>query len=637
MNHYSNSLSIQTAADPTDFKTASAPATTGNILVVDDIADNLRVLSGTLSEHGYQVRCAKNGKMALMAVQKMQPDIILLDVKMPEMDGYEVCQKLKASESTRDIPVIFLSALDDVLDKVRAFEAGGVDYITKPFQVAEVLARVKNHLSLQAAKAEIQQLNADLEKRVFERTAQLKATNIELQQEIAERERIQQQLSHDALHDALTGLPNRVLLTEKIDLCLQHSQRHLKYQFGVLFIDLDRFKVINDSLGHLVGDKLLVAVVNILRECLRKNDTVARLGGDEFIVLLENLQNVTEATKVAQRILEQLKLPITIDGQTIFTSASIGIVLNTPAHSSSSELLRDADIAMYRAKEAGKARYAVFDQEMYTYTMKLLQLENDLRLAIEQEEFRLYYQPLIDLTTGAIYGFEALVRWQHPTQGLISPDEFIPIAEDTGLILPLGAWILREACRQLRAWQQHTAHLCGSDDDGFKMSINLASLQLQDPHFLESLDQILLEMNLDGKSLQLEITESMLMDSETATQKLLKQIKQRGIQLSIDDFGTGYSSLGYLNRFTLDTLKIDRSFVSQMNGDSESLEIVRTIIALAHTLNLEVIAEGVETAEQAAQLEKLGCRFAQGYLFAPPLPPSSAKLMLVKQFKSADG
>ncbi|MGF1481534.1 MAG: EAL domain-containing protein [Cyanophyceae cyanobacterium] len=628
----------QTALSQTASIKPITSTTRAHILVVDDIADNLRVLSSTLSDRGYQVRCAKNGRMALMAVQKMQPDLVLLDIKMPDMDGYEVCQKLKAYPATRDVPVIFLSALDDVLDKVKAFETGGVDYITKPFQVAEVFARVKTHLALQTAKAEIQQLNTELEQRVLERTAQLEAANQKLQQEISERERIQQQLSHDALHDALTGLPNRALLAEKLALCLQHSQRYVNYSFAVLFIDLDRFKVINDSLGHLIGDKLLVAVVNILRKCLRTQDTVARLGGDEFIVLLDNLKDITEATKIAQRILEQLKLPITLNGQTIFTSASIGIVLNSPAHQNSSELLRDADIAMYRAKAEGKARYAVFDQDMYAYTVKLLQLENDLRLALERQEFLLYYQPLVDLTTGAVQGFEALVRWQHPTQGLITPDEFIPIAEDTGLILPLGDWVLREACRQLQTWQRQFAHLVcnrGRGDRCFKMSVNLASLQLQDPHFLETLDQILLEQGLDGKSLHLEITESMLMDSETTTQRLLKQIKQRGIQLSIDDFGTGYSSLGYLNRFTLDTLKIDRSFVSQMNCDPENREIVRTIITLAHTLNLEVIAEGVETAEQAEQLQELGCQLAQGYLFAPPLPPNAAKLMLINQYKSA--
>ena len=407
-----------------------------NILIVDDIADNLRVLSNTLKEQGYKIRCAKNGATALKVAAKIIPDLILLDIKMPDLDGYTVCQKLKANPATKEIPVIFLSALDDVLDKVRAFEAGGVDYITKPFQVEEVLIRAKNQLALQAAKAEITQLNQQLEQKICDRTAELKASNqklvtanLELQQEIKIRQKAEQQLVKDALYDGLTGLPNRSLLMDRIKRSLEHSKRNPDYLFAVLFVDLDRFKSINDSQGHLVGDKLLIAVAKILDREIRDVDTLARLGGDEFIILLDNIRHLTDATKVSNRINKRLQSPVNLEQQTVFTSASIGIALSSTGYSDSSQILRDADIAMYRAKDKGKACYEVFDRTMYLETLKTIELESDLRLAIEQNDFTLYYQPIVSLKDATLAGFEALIRWQHPTKGFISPGDFIPIAE----------------------------------------------------------------------------------------------------------------------------------------------------------------------------------------------------------------
>jgi diguanylate cyclase (GGDEF)-like protein len=599
-----------------------------SILVVDDIADNLQILAKTLTSQGYQVRCAKNGSMALRGASTISPDLILLDIKMPDLDGYEVCQQLKTNKETCDIPVIFLSALDDVLDKVKAFEVGGVDYISKPIQVKEVLVRVKNQISLQLAKAKISELNQDLEKKVHQRTIKLKTVVQKLRQEINERRRVQQQLLHDALHDSLTGLPNRALLIERIEFTIAHAKRNPNYRYGLLFIDLDRFKVINDSLGHFIGDQLLIAVSNLLQECVRENDLVSRLGGDEFVILLDGIENIQDVTSIGERIQQKLRSPFELKGQQIFTTASIGIVFSSGEYNDPADLMRDADIAMYRSKDEGKARYTIFDQKMYDETLKLVELENNLRFALKRGELAMHYQPIISVDNNNLVGFEALIRWHHPERGLISPVEFIPIAEDTGLIVEIGEWLLKEACQQLQAWRQQFAFI--PKISSLKMSINLAIQQLQESDFIDKLDQILLETGLDGDSLRLEITESVLIEPEGNIQNTLRKIKNRNIKLSIDDFGTGYSSLSYLRRFPIDNLKIDRSFIHQMNFDSENFEIVRLIITLAKTLGMKTISEGVETSLQLNQLKGLGCEFAQGYLFSIPLAPKEIESMLVK-------
>ncbi|MGL5793528.1 MAG: two-component system response regulator [Waterburya sp.] len=585
-----------------------------NILVVDDIPDNLRILSASLTEKGYQVRCAKNGTMALITAKKNPPQLILLDIKMPDMDGYQVCEKLKADELTRDIPVIFLSAFDDVLDKVQAFSVGGVDYITKPFQAEEVIVRIQHQLILQAAKAKIAELNTQLEQKVQQRTAQLEEVIDQLNLEIAQHQQTQDQLSHQALHDALTGLPNRTLFMEHLTKAIQRHQRNQNYLFAVLFIDLDRFKIINDSWGHAVGDQLLMAISRLLQDCCREVDSVARLSGDEFTILLEDLQDFQDAVAIAERILEKLAFPIHLNERKVFSGASIGIVLGGTHYQDGVDLLRDADIAMYRAKALGKGRYAVFDREMYAQTLHLSQLETDLRLALEHQEFALYYQPIVSLETSRLVGFEALVRWQHPQTGLISPGEFIAIAEDTGLIIPIGEWILQQACQQMYTWQ-----LAFPLAASMHISVNLSSKQIKQFDFVDKLARILATTGLNGSSLRLELTETMLMDRGEKTIELLHQIKQQQVQLSIDDFGTGYSSLSYLHRFPVDTLKIDRSFVSLINVEGSNCEIVKTIITLAHSLGMQAIAEGVETPHQITHLSNLGCEAAQGYFFAKPL------------------
>ena len=355
------------------------------------------------------------------------------------------------------------------------------------------------------------------------------------------------------------------------------------------------------------------------------------LGGDEFVILVEDIHDLTDATRVGDRLQKRLRSHFNLAGQTIFTSASMGIVLSSTGYQNSSQILRDADIAMYRAKEKGKARYEVFDQAMYLQTLKTIELESNLRFALAHDELKLYYQPIISLETGILNGFEALIRWEHPKQGFISPADFIPIAEDTGLIIPIGNWILRKACQQLRVWQQKFASI--PQVASLKMSVNLASQQIQEPEFIEKLDQILEKTGLDGNYLRLELTERVLVDSEQNTQNTLAEIKRRNIKLSIDDFGTGYSSLSYLRRLPIDNLKIDRSFIDNMNFDRincdiESFEIVKTIITLAHTLGMDAIAEGVETIEQVNQLKTLGCEYAQGYLFSEPLPAEMIESIL---------
>ncbi|MBD1836713.1 EAL domain-containing protein [Coleofasciculus sp. FACHB-64] len=450
------------------------------------------------------------------------------------------------------------------------------------------------------------------------------------QTDITERKQVEKQLLHDAFHDVLTGLPNRALFRDRLGQAIERSKRTSDYFFAVLFLDIDRFKVINDSLGHMIGDQLLVAIAQRLKACLRGGDTVARLGGDEFTILLDDVKNINNATDIAERIHLELMHPFSLNEQEVFTTASIGIAIGGGSQSAPAigydcpeNLLRDADTAMYRAKSMGRARHEVFDTTMHTRAVALLQLENDLRRAIERDEFQLHYQPIVSLTTGRLDGFEALVRWQHPERGLISPAEFIPIAEETGLIVPIGLWVLYNACYQMYDWQQFYPELL------LTISVNLSSKQFLQPDLVKQIAQILRETRLDARSLKLEITESAVMENAESAIKMLFQLKALGVHLHIDDFGTGYSSLSYLHRFPIDQLKIDRSFISRIGAKDDSLEIVRAIVTLAHTLELNVTAEGVETAEQLSQLREMECEYGQGYFFAKPLTQESAKELIV--------
>ncbi|MFM2061502.1 MAG: hypothetical protein RLZZ507_1172 [Cyanobacteriota bacterium] len=599
-------------------KTSNFNTDKKDILIVDDTPDNLRFLATILSEQGYSVRKALDGQMAITACQNLLPDLILLDILMPEMNGYEVCQLLKSNEHTKKIPVIFLSAIDDVLDKVKAFEVGGVDYITKPFHGEEVLIRVKNQLSLRDAEQKILNLNIELEERVKERTLQLELANQELKRELYERQQLQSQLLHRALHDPLTNLSNRTLFMEGLDKALKLAQVESDYQFAILFLDCDRFKIINDSLGHLVGDELLIAIGKRLQNLMRDSDILARLGGDEFAIFLDKVTDISYAKIVADTILKELSSPFKLSRTEVFISASIGIVLGNKNYHNPQELLRDADTAMYRAKSQGKSRYCVFTHDMYQEAIKLLQLENDLKRAIKRQEFIVYYQPIVCLSTGRISGFEALVRWQHPTLGMVSPGDFIPIAEETGLIAAIDTWVLQTACRQLRNWQEQKVI-----DEDISMSVNLSVRLFSQPNLLAIIDQAWRENQLNPQNLKLEITESAIMENSEAAAVILQQLRKCQIQLSIDDFGTGYSSLSYLHRFPVNILKIDQCFINTLESNPRTTGLIATIINLAHTSEMKAIAEGIETPEKLAQLRDLGCDFGQGYLFSKPLAAKS--------------
>ena len=434
---------------------------------------------------------------------------------------------------------------------------------------------------------------------------------VSVHQDITERKRAEEQLLHNAFYDALTGLPNRALFLDRLGHALERAKRAHLSGFAVLFLDVDRFKLVNDSLGHALGDQLLIATAHRLEMCLRSADTVARLGGDEFVILLEDITSLDEVKRVTERIGRELALPFDLEGHRVFSSASIGIVPSAIGYAHPEEVLRDADIAMYRAKMAGRARSEVFDRTMRDDAMARLDWETDLRSAVERHEFRVYYQPIVVLERSKIIGFEALVRWEHPTRGLITPENFISLAEETGLIIPIGEWVLREACRQLREWQTAFPLV-----PPLTISVNLSAKQFTHPELGGQIEQILADTGLDPGSLRLEITESVIMDDCESARNMFQQLKALGVQVQIDDFGTGYSSLSYLQQFPVATLKIDRSFISRMPVNGKGSDIVRMIVRLAHEMGLEVTAEGVETRQQLAQLRKFGCEFGQGYLFS---------------------
>lgn len=473
------------------------------------------------------------------------------------------------------------------------------------------------------ARAEAERLRAEQAERHVEElnryVEKLEGAGKELQES-------REHFRHAAFHDALTGLPNRSLFIEHLRLALGRSHQHDNYRFCVLFLDLDRFKNINDSLGHPCGDELLMLVARRLETCVRQTDVVARFGGDEFAILLDGIKDLSDVIQIAEKVLETVSAPFKLTNHEAITTASIGIALSSSGYKEAEDIIRDADTAMYRAKDSGKARCEIFNTAMHTRAVTLLRLETDLRRAIENQELCVYYQPIVSVANGELHGFEALVRWQHPDRGLVSPDDFISLAEETGLILPLGLNVLREACRQLRKWHEHSF----SDRD-LVISVNLSGKQLTQPDLIERIEEVLRESQLKPRHLKLEVTESVVMENPEVAAVTLARLRELGVLLSIDDFGTGYSSLSYLNRFPLNILKIDRSFISTMSHAEENLQIVKTIVTLAGNLGMEVIAEGVETEEQLTQLKLLKCQYAQGYLFSEPMPAEQADLFILNR------
>ncbi len=458
--------------------------------------------------------------------------------------------------------------------------------------------------------------------------------------DITERKRAEEMLVHNAFHDGLTNLPNRALFLDRLQHALTLSKKHVNYKFAVLLIDIDEFKIINDSLGHTAGDELLIQIAHRLRDSVRRadivsrprvsevprrhvnDDSLARLGGDEFTILVDDIRDPIEGVRVAERVQAELAIPFFVNNQEIVISASIGIASSSSPHTSAEDVLRDADIAMYRAKRAGKARCEVSDTAMHATALKRLKLETDLRKALEHGEFLVYYQPIISLQTGKISGFEALSRWQRP-EGIVPPMEFIPVAEEIGLIVPMNRQLLREACRALRIWQSEYVF-----EPPLTMSVNISARDFAQPDLASEIRRCLDETGVDASCLQLEIVETIAMGDAEKSGQVLSQLKALGVRMSIDDFGTGYSSLSRLSRIPVDTLKIDRAFIMHMDSDPESLEIVRTIIMLAHNLGLKVVAEGTETEAHINLLKNLHCEMAQGYFYSRPVDSHAiAKLL----------
>jgi len=534
--------------------------------------------------------------------------------------GYSSKELLTTSSSQQIHP--------DDLPKVRA--AAEEARRTGMGQRLEYRVRHKNGhwLVLESTASAIRNEKGEVEKLVI------------VNRDITERKRAEERLEHTALHDGLTDLPNRTLFLERLQRAFDRARKNPDYKFAVLFVDIDGFKVFNDTMGHGVGDELIIEISRRLGNCLRFEDTLsrpaaqpgcgfhqgdevlARLGGDEFTILVGSIQDPADAMRVANRIQDALG-PFTVEGREVFISASIGIALSTTPRATAEELLRDADIAMYRAKTLGKSRCEFFDQEMHTKAVTRLDLETDLRRAVDEQEFRLHYQPIVQLETGRIAGFEALVRWQRTPQCLVFPDSFIGVAEATGLIVPLGKWILHEACREAQLWQARYLQ-----NPALSVTVNVSPRQFADPQLVSDIKEAADETGINPSRLHLELTESVAMADPARTQQVLSQLKDLGIGICLDDFGTGHSSLSRLRRFPVDVLKIDRSFVSHMDTDAEARQIARLIIEFAHTMNLQVIAEGVETAAHIDHLRSLGCEFGQGYFFSKPIDHDGVERLL---------
>ncbi len=558
------------------------------LLVVDDELLNRDALQRRLERVGYRVLVADSGPSALAIAAAQHVDLVLLDVMMPGMDGLETLRQLRQTRAVSELPVIMVTAKDGSEDVVEALDAGANDYITKPVDFAVAQARIRTQLTARRA-------------------------------------------------DPLTGLPNRLLFMERLNHLIARSSAAGAFEFAVFFLDVDRFKIINDSLGHAAGDELLTGISRRLEQSLRSTDTVARfagectlarLGGDEFTVLLAGVRGVVDARMIAERLVAAVARPFELEGRAVVVSLSVGVVMADARYQRAEDMVRDADTAMYAAKDRGKARCEIFDTSMLLAAEERLGIESDLRRAIERQEFQLHYQPIVTLSDQQLSGFEALVRWQHPVRGLIPPSGFIPIAEETGLIVPIGLWVLREACRQMRAWDSEFPE-CAN----LMINVNLSARQCLHPALATDVARVLAETGLEPQRLKLEITESLVLEGSDEVIGILQALRRLGVQLGLDDFGMGYSALSYLQQLPVQTLKIDRSFVSGIQN-ANNVEIVRAILSLASGLSMNVTAEGVETADQAARLKDLSCEFGQGYFFDRPLTHDRAREVVQKHKRS---
>ena len=542
------------------------------ILVVDDDPSIRLIIRHSMEQCGYQVVEASNGLEAVQAAIRQVPDLVLMDAVMPEMDGFRATEEIKCLESCSDTPVLMATSLDDDQSIARAFSVGACDYVTKPFNWSVLRHRIARML-----------FAADAERKI----------------------------RHIAYHDSLTGLPNRMLFMDRIDQAISRAQRE-KNQFALLFIDIDHFKVINDSMGHAAGDQLLNIMSQRLREVLRKSDTVARLGGDEFTVIIEGLDEAEDVVNVTKNILSTLDVPVDVNGKEVYVGGSIGIAMYPQDGENFGVLLKNADTAMYKAKELGRNTFQFYTSEMSYKAMQRLDMENQLRSALKAEDFVVYYQPKVNLSTNQCTGVEALVRWNHPERGLISPCDFIPLAEETGLVTKLDEWVMKTACIQFQQWKV----------DGLpleNLSVNVSARHFKEGGLTQYCQSLLEETNIAAENLEIELTESALVDNYTSAKEVLNEIHQMGIHIALDDFGTGYASMAYLKEFPFDTVKIDRSFVKDIPEEQVDAAIVKAMIQLSKALNLNMVAEGVEKETQRACLTEQECTYGQGFLWSEPV------------------
>ena len=620
-NHGTSNLTV--IDHPVAERQSSANSGKARLLIVDDVPENREILRRRFERHGFHVTEADGGLEAVDLIDREAFDLVLLDMMMPDMGGLEVLARIRSKYSLGALPVIMVTAKSQSEDVVEALNRGANDYITKPVDFSIALARVVTQLDRKRAEEKIQQMNAELsrtnealEGRVADRTKDLLQANQQLRREMEQREESQAKIVHLAHHDALTGLGNRLLFHKQLGDAVSHRQRH-GGDLAVLFMDLDGFKAINDTLGHGTGDSVLKHLASRMQNVLREGDKIGRLGGDEFAII--QVGNEQQATALATRLIELIRVPFSVDSHRLVIGASIGIVVADGDYQDSAQLLRAADLAMYRAKADGRGRFRFFEPEFDRQVQERRDLEAALREAVDQDVLDIHYQPLINLQSGRISGFEALSRWEDPRRGFVPPSTFIPLAEEVGLIGLIGRRVLERACAQAATWPEEVT-----------VAVNLSPAQFQGGRLVSVVKDALASSGLPPGRLELEITESIFLHGSEANLAVLSQLGDLGVKISMDDFGTGYSSLSYLRSFAFDKIKIDKSFIRDLSTSDSSVAIVRAVCGLARSFGALTTAEGVETDSQLAQIRAEGCTEVQGYIFSKPLPADEIPALLAR-------